>query len=413
VDISQLISDATREDAAHRAAELNALTIAERMQQEFALADRLQRELALADGLQREVALAAEAARVIIESRAYDAAIPTLEPFHNATGVNSYEPAAGFTEVLRSSWNQYLGIDKTVMGIQAGLDKYVATVNESLTGVAAGVNHDLTGILGSITGIASSWNQQIATIERTMAQTCLGVNQFGQKLNETIAEALRPLAWPPEWLQSIIEQGANDLFSELELWLIEEGWYLSIDLPVSIVLEIADLHDEENFEGIEKTLQEFFRARIEMVEALIASEFPKRKRILEQAFRAHRAEDYALSVPVFLAQADGISAEVLQANFFRYSKVTRKINKLLKQGDIELSPTVLRHLSQLGSLRESFDFGKRPAGLNRHNILHGASTDYDTEANSLRSIALLEFLVSLRPVFAEANSEVLTIASSR
>lgn len=409
------MSDAARDDAALRATNLEALAIAgrlkqelalaDRMQREFALADRVQRDLALVDRLRREVVAVAETARAI-PSRVFDTSIAALEPFHPTGAANSYEIVRRLAEARESLWNQYLGVDKTVMGINTGFDSYVATISENLTGVAAGLNQDVTVIARTINEVTSPWNHYITG---TMAEAGLRVNQFGQQPHGTIAEALQPFIWPPEWLRTIIEQGTDDLFSELELYLIDEGWYLSIELPAGIVFEVADLQDEENFEGIEEALRDFFRARLAMVEALIVSEFPKRKRILEQTFRAHRAGDYALSVPVFLAQADGISAEVLRANFFRPSKVTRTINKLLKQRDVALSPTVLRHLSQLGSLRESFACGKRPAGFNRHNILHGASIDYDTEANSLRGIALLEFLVSLRPVFGEANSEILTV----
>jgi hypothetical protein len=199
--------------------------------------------------------------------------------------------------------------------------------------------------------------------------------------------------------RSFTEQFFDDGFIELELHLINEGWYLSIDLPPSAVIELADLHDEQELKEIDKWLRKFYRERVDQVESAVLSVFPRRCHILEPAFLAHRRKEYALSIPVFLIQIDGISAELWRENFFRTGRSNRQIYRMLQTGDFSVSATVLRHLYERGCLRASFEPGARPSGFNRHAILHGTSTDYNTEENSLRCIALLEFLISLQPLF--------------
>ncbi len=207
-----------------------------------------------------------------------------------------------------------------------------------------------------------------------------------------------------EFIRSITEQFSDDIFIELESHLIDEGWYLSIDLPASVVLDLADLHDEQKCEEIEQWLRRFYRQKVDYVEPAVLSAFPHRRRILGAAFAAHRRQEYALSIPVFLSQADGISAELWQENFFRPRRSNRRIDQILEVRDSGLSATVLRHLYDHGSLRASFKPGSKPNGLNRHAVIHGTSTDYDTEENSLRCIALLGFLISLQPLFDRDNS---------
>jgi hypothetical protein len=223
-------------------------------------------------------------------------------------------------------------------------------------------------------------------------------------LESPMTKLLRETERLQELFHSIAEQFSDDVFIELELHLIDRGWYLSIDLPASVVCDLADLHDEQKFEDIERSLRNFYRRKIDFVEPDILAVFPQRARILKLAFAAHRRREYALSVPVLLTQADGISAELWSENFFRTRRSNRQIDRMLEKDDLSLSGTVLRHLYKQGSLRAPFRPKTPPKRFNRHAILHGMSLDYDTEENSLRCIALLEFLMSLQPVFVPQTS---------
>ncbi|GAH80009.1 unnamed protein product, partial [marine sediment metagenome] len=65
-------------------------------------------------------------------------------------------------------------------------------------------------------------------------------------------------------------------------------------------LDIGNIDKVNQFMDIEIT-----KMLNEIKEKLIAR-FPNRKDALESAFKAHRNEDYFLSIPVFLAQTEGM-----------------------------------------------------------------------------------------------------------
>jgi hypothetical protein len=251
-----------------------------------------------------------------------------------------------------------------------------------------------------VTGVFSEWQRYSElALGRSIGESYAKLFDYAHDATTGIFAELQRYN---ELLRSITEQFSDDVFVELELHLISEGWYLSIDLPASVVLDLTDLHDDQKLEEIEQWLRGFYRQKVDYVEPAVLSAFPHRRRILESAFAAHRRQEYALSIPVFLSQADGISADLWQENFFRSRRSNRRIDRILDARDSGLSATVLRHLYEHGSLRASFKHGDKPSRLNRHAVIHGTSIDYDIEENSLRCIALLEFLVSLQPLFTEA-----------
>lgn len=208
------------------------------------------------------------------------------------------------------------------------------------------------------------------------------------------------------YIHDIIEHASDDLFEDLELYLISEGWYVSGEVPAGLVLKLADMHDARDFAAIENLLQRFYSQRIQEIEDMLRLNFQDRQRILTAAFAAHRSKAFAVSIPTFLAQADGISQELWEENFFRTARSNRRLFRRSKSYIDSMSPTVRRHLREKGALRADFRSGEPVTRLNRHAVLHGTSVDYDTEANSLRCIALLHFLASLTDVFSVANSDV-------
>jgi hypothetical protein len=195
----------------------------------------------------------------------------------------------------------------------------------------------------------------------------------------------------------------DDLFPELDQFLIEQGWYLSNDLPASIVFDISDFFDASELNQIEQYLCKVYRYKTDEVEPNVIKWFPRRQRLLAAAFRAHHAQDYALSVPAFLTQIDGISRELWRANFFRTGQSNKNIGDLLREGRIApLSPTQRRQLLERGSIRAPSNREQLGYRFNRHDILHGNDTQFDREEYSLRCIALLDFMLSLCPLF-DAN----------
>jgi len=247
-------------------------------------------------------------------------------------------------------------------------------------------------------------------IQPLQAAAQRGAELLSDTLRQATAIATVVAETLPLWqsyIRDIIDHASDDLFEDLELYLISEGWYVSGEVPAGLVLKLADMHDARDFAGIENLLQRFYSQRIQEVEDLLTLNFPDRQRILTAAFTAHRSKAFAVSIPTFLAQADGISQELWKENFFRTARSNRRLFGRIKSQFDSMSPTVRRHLKEKGALRADFRSGEAVRRLNRHAVLHGTSVDYDTEANSLRCIALLHFLASLTDIFSVELSDVL------
>lgn len=128
------------------------------------------------------------------------------------------------------------------------------------------------------------------------------------------------------------------------------------------------------------------------IENDMTERFPERRRILQKAFKAHDVGDYELSVPVFLAQADGIAKKNFGRSILsrkKRSEMRGEIAGIASQGlDESLLSLVLEDLP----LTENTDSTKYHAGdLNRHAVLHGLNTKYATKLNSFKAISFLQY----------------------
>ena len=135
-----------------------------------------------------------------------------------------------------------------------------------------------------------------------------------------------------------------------------------------------------------------FREDTDTIEQRLATQFPDRAQVIIDAFAAHRQSKFNLSVPVFLAQADGIAWDRLGKTLFS-SKTIQEPEDLASK----VNEGILRKLF-LGLMWPEWPLAlpesQRPedfSGLNRHQVLHGEVADYGTEANSLQAMALLNF----------------------
>jgi len=117
------------------------------------------------------------------------------------------------------------------------------------------------------------------------------------------------------------------------------------------------------------------------------------------AIRAHKREEYALSIPPLLNAIDGLTWEITQAVPPRNKQ--RVLNSGRRSPAI-LAPKVAERFYRFGGSglvlaasatyqRYRFTPGcKPPSSINRHAIVHGKAGRYHTEENSLKLILLLE-----------------------
>lgn len=244
-----------------------------------------------------------------------------------------------------------------------------------------------------VLAIQNEWRNRVASIEASRkAMPNLGllaerVNSVRQSLSQIVSPALIEL---------------QRTFRELPLKTREalmvlgnHGWYLDLDMPPSFFLgKLKNALEDGDARAAEELLSQHFEERLSAIETSIADSFPARSHIVRAAFSAHRRREYELSIPVFLAQSDGICKEVIGEHFFmKKHKKPRTAIYVEQIASDTYRAALLSPLAQ--SLPISASEKERGAdftGLNRHTVLHGESVDYGTKENSLRAISLINYV---------------------
>lgn len=224
---------------------------------------------------------------------------------------------------------------------------------------------------------------------------------------------LSPIAKQVVDFQKAIQESIGPAFLELHkgfkelpaktqealLLLGQHGWYLDPEMSLPALWELKKALSEGSTLETEEALIEYFEGRISEIEESISEKFPHRSHLIRSAFGAHRREEYALSIPVLLAQADGICKETVdQYLFIRQDK---KPSTAIYVAQIAADTYMAAMLSPLAAtLPIGASEKERPAGfaaLNRHMVLHGESLDYGSKANSLKAISLVNYVAHVLP----------------
>ncbi len=177
----------------------------------------------------------------------------------------------------------------------------------------------------------------------------------------------------------------------------QEGWYLDYDITPAETWEFAQTLELGDVDLAQSKLVEHYQERAQDIFKHVVTAFPHRESILMQAANAHKRGEYALSVPVILAQSDGICQELTGLELFK-KRDGKPVTSILVESSCEdeFRSALLHPLSMVLPISTSKKSTKDTVGhLNRHEVLHGISLGYGTEVNSLKAISLLFYIVSV------------------
>lgn len=245
------------------------------------------------------------------------------------------------------------------------------------------------------------------SIERQLRILIEEVRASFEQLAKSITEQIEgPLRQVQEQLRVAVEVFPRKSREALTT-LGEHGWYLDPAMSLPETSSLAESLKQGDVETAGCILADHYRARFPQIMQELVSWYPKHAKILTSAFGAHQRGEHELSVPVFLAQADGICKTSLGVSLYSRQKSRREGNRIpatakavetrqLDQDSIEAA--MLHPLKIPLPISASKD---ELAGLlnvlNRHEVLHGTSVDYGTEVNSLKAISLLYYVASVLP----------------
>lgn len=197
-----------------------------------------------------------------------------------------------------------------------------------------------------------------------------------------------------------VKQDQFAIMGSSHVILATNGWFVSLFLtPTTTSFEAAICFRKLDRKRGNQIMVEHCRANINEIQKEAEDIFPNRQLILKKAFNAHRCCDYELSIPVMLAQADGIGREIFgfspyepgKRNFRKH--IEQKVDPLLGKCFRDYFLCVIRELAIKKSTRSDT---KPPFPLNRHLVLHGISSDYATEVNALKTVSWLQYIIAFK-----------------
>lgn len=213
-----------------------------------------------------------------------------------------------------------------------------------------------------------------------------GVIDIAKVLSEHRKELGPALRTAIEVVQKFPEALRGSLHS-----LAMQGWYLDPEWPLPTSLELARQIADGSKEDVTRWLVDHYRSRIDALEEQLCSQHPKRARIFERAFAAHRAGHYELSVPVLLSQADGIAHDLCERELYS-RRPDKGLQGLIDSQDAleSLFASALAAPSPVNATKD--ERGQDFSGLNRHLVLHGIDVGYGSEENSLKALSLVNYV---------------------
>jgi len=236
--------------------------------------------------------------------------------------------------------------------------------------------------------------EQRASLEASINELTIKAAEGVRQINARIAADLAKLADSVHRFKA----GLPDKLTTLAM----NGWFIyGFRTPSQAIYPIASLFETSRVNEGNQAMCRHFNNVAPDIEADLTKRFSKRAVILKRAFEAHKAANYELSVPVLLAQADGIARDTFGKNIPRFSIYTRsksrkkKIKKTIDKfaGEALLGSDIIDVLLIKMPLNASEGDAELIKGvLSRNQILHGADTDYATLTNSCRAISWLDYV---------------------
>lgn len=218
------------------------------------------------------------------------------------------------------------------------------------------------------------------------ARITIQTAEFQKSIHDLVAPAFKELQksfheLPPRTREALLLLG-------------DHGWFLDLEIPLPGLWTLKKALENGEVKDAEDALVEYFENRLETIKESIIERFPHRAHLIKAAFNAHQRQEYELSIPVLLAQTDGICKEVVNQYFFLKKNKKPRTARYVEQIVADTYKAAL--LSPLAqTLPINASESERPNGfdaLNRHMVLHGESLDYGSKINSLKAISLINYV---------------------
>lgn len=266
---------------------------------------------------------------------------------------------------------------------------------------AVNANFQLQEVMSTMLGIRQKLIDSLEPVLQSQTRTSNTVSNIASNLAEINQSLLFDFR---NQVENLVSPALTKIWENIRilpahtqaalLILGNHGWFFDLNMPLPFLWELEKTLDEGNIEDAESALVNYFQGSLSTIEQRLNEKFPHRAKIVNAAFSAHRREEYELSIPVFLAQTDGICYEIISQHLFmRKNKKPSTAIYVDSFASDTLQHALLSPLSHSLPISASgHDRDEYFNELNRHQVLHGESLDYGTEINSLKSISFLNYV---------------------
>ena len=188
----------------------------------------------------------------------------------------------------------------------------------------------------------------------------------------------------------IINYDKKPSFIEILRNIRNKGWFISFDYPLKNLVKLFNYINSKDYQSIDKSLVRYYERKLKIIQSRLCSWYPDRLELLKLAFQAHEEGKYALAIPIFFTQIEGICKKEIGESPYKKKKKVLIIAEKLKNMDLNPIYVILAEDSPFiyNEKKRSENPG---VSLNRHAVMHGESVDYGTEINSLKAISYIYF----------------------
>lgn len=221
------------------------------------------------------------------------------------------------------------------------------------------------------------------------------VNEVGAALEKTFAALQEPWRRMTEQMGTVARalKAYPDNMREGLAAMSQSGWYLDLEMGMSEPWRFKQAVDSGREADAEAEMVKHFEARSPGIHAELVQAYPHRKELFDAAFDAHLRGQHLVSIPVLLAQVDGICFDLANAHFFMGRERPKVVAHAAQFAGSQIARAFLAPLESEMTITLS-EKARPPGftGLNRHMVIHGESVDYGTKENGLRAISLLNYI---------------------
>lgn len=172
------------------------------------------------------------------------------------------------------------------------------------------------------------------------------------------------------------------------------NWYIEPSIKLKLLKKL--FQEYENEKQVDEILSKHYKENIERIFNDLKNTFPNRSGIFDEILYAHKKKLYYLSSIALMTQIDGIVYDFFDGkNYFQGDFFKKKI-QMLEEREETIGLYFLKQLFN-NELPIKLSTGERKKILefehiNRHQVVHGETTDFNTEINSLKALSLLATL---------------------